>query len=69
MEYADDIEAMEALVRGETIEPLTSERLWRAGYVLVTDVSDHDPPYMRKLMAIRLTPKGKRALEAAKTKR
>jgi hypothetical protein len=62
-----DKQALQAIVRGETLDQEIIKRLWRLGLVKVTDVTDHDtrPIDSRELMATLITPKGKRLVEAA----
>ena len=60
--FMSDKEALAKLAAGATLDSATSERLWRAGYVEVQDVSDHDDPHKRQFMATRMTYAGKRFL-------
>jgi hypothetical protein len=47
-------------MRKETLDDPTSRRLWALGWVLVTDVSEHNPEGRREVMAVKLTKKGEK---------
>ena len=63
-----DRQALEAIVRGETVDQTTIKRLWVSGLVKVTDVTDHDtrPIGARELMVTLITARGKRLVQAAR---